>query len=76
MLFKLMSYSLPFPNFRWFVLTAQPTRALDVCPLVHYLGGGFLQDRGHDTKRRRHPRSSTAVQNDSNDDDHEDDEEE
>jgi hypothetical protein len=32
-LFKLLSYSLLFPNFRWFVLVAQPGRALDVDPL-------------------------------------------
>jgi hypothetical protein len=32
-LFKLLSYSLLFPNFRWFVLTAQLGGALDVSPL-------------------------------------------
>jgi hypothetical protein len=29
----LLSYSLLFPNFRWFVLAAQPGKALDVSPL-------------------------------------------
>jgi hypothetical protein len=33
-LFKLLSYSLLFLNFRWLILTAQPGRALDVSPLV------------------------------------------
>jgi hypothetical protein len=28
-LFELLSYSLLFSNFRWFILTAQPARALD-----------------------------------------------
>jgi hypothetical protein len=32
-LFKLLSYSLLFLNFRWFVLIVQPERALDVSPL-------------------------------------------
>jgi hypothetical protein len=35
-LFKLLSYSLLCPNFRWFVLAAQPARALDVSPLVRW----------------------------------------
>jgi hypothetical protein len=33
-LFKLLSYSLLFLNFRWLVLTAQPRKALDVSPLL------------------------------------------
>jgi hypothetical protein len=32
-LFKLLSYSLLFPHFRWFVLAALPGRVLDVSPL-------------------------------------------
>jgi hypothetical protein len=32
-IFKRLSYSLLFPNFRWLVLAAQPRRALDVSPL-------------------------------------------
>jgi hypothetical protein len=32
-IFKLLSYSLLFPNFRCLVLTAQLRRALDVSPL-------------------------------------------
>jgi hypothetical protein len=36
MLFKLLSYSLLFLNFIWFVLTAQPARALDVNQLVSW----------------------------------------
>jgi hypothetical protein len=39
MLFKLLSYSLLFPNFRWFVLAAQPARALDVGLLVRWCQG-------------------------------------
>jgi hypothetical protein len=39
MLFKLLSYSLLFSNFRWFILDAQPTRALDVSPLVSWHQG-------------------------------------
>jgi hypothetical protein len=34
MLLKLLSYSLLFPNFKWFVLTAQPARAQDVSQSV------------------------------------------
>jgi hypothetical protein len=34
MLFKLLSYSLLFPNFIWFILAAQPARALDVSQSV------------------------------------------
>jgi hypothetical protein len=33
-LFKLLSYSLLFPAFRWFVPAAQPARALDISQLV------------------------------------------
>jgi hypothetical protein len=32
----LLSYSLLFPKFRWFILTTQPARALDVNPLVRW----------------------------------------
>jgi hypothetical protein len=32
-LFKLLSYSLLFPNFRWLVLIVQPKGALDISPL-------------------------------------------
>jgi hypothetical protein len=39
MLFKLLSYSLLFPNFRWFILATQPVRALDVSPLVRWFQG-------------------------------------
>jgi hypothetical protein len=35
-LVKLLSYSLLFPNFGWFLLTAQPARALDVSPVVSW----------------------------------------
>jgi hypothetical protein len=31
-LFELLSYSLLFPNFTWFILAAKPGRALDVSP--------------------------------------------
>jgi hypothetical protein len=39
MLFKLLSYSLLFPNFRWLILAAQPARALDVALLVRWCQG-------------------------------------
>jgi hypothetical protein len=39
MVFKVLSYSLIFPNFRWLILAAQPARALDVCSLVSWRRG-------------------------------------
>jgi hypothetical protein len=39
MLFKRLSYSLLFPNFRWFALAEQPARALDINPLVSWRQG-------------------------------------
>jgi hypothetical protein len=38
-LFKILSYSLLFPTFRWFILAALPARALDVSPLVRWCQG-------------------------------------
>jgi hypothetical protein len=40
-LFKPLSYSLLFPNFRWFVLILQPGRALDVSPLDSWCPGMY-----------------------------------
>jgi hypothetical protein len=36
MLFKSQSYTLLLSNFRWFTLTAQPTRASDASQLVSW----------------------------------------
>jgi hypothetical protein len=36
-----------FPNFRWFVLTAQPSRALDINPLVSWHQGMYHLRQSH-----------------------------
>jgi hypothetical protein len=40
-LFKPLSYSLLFPNFRWFILVVQPRRALDIIPLDSWHPGMY-----------------------------------
>jgi hypothetical protein len=50
-LFKQLSYSLLFLNFRWFILTAQPARALDVSPLFRWHEGMCHLSRSHSSTR-------------------------
>jgi hypothetical protein len=89
MLFKLLSYSLLFLNFRWFILFAQPASALDVSPLVRWCQGMCHFSQSHNPtllstflRRRIHLRSwsqylrEKTCQSHNHDDDHEDDEEE
>jgi hypothetical protein len=68
MLFKLLSYSLLFPNIRWFVLAAQPIRVLHASPLVRWHQGMchlrrriLLRSCGDGTCGRRHARNSTVA---------------
>jgi hypothetical protein len=47
MLFKSLSYSLLFLNFRWIILAAQPARARDISPLVRWHQGMCHLSRSH-----------------------------
>jgi hypothetical protein len=46
---KLLSYTLLFPNFKWFILAAQPASALVINPLVSWHLGTCHSRRSHNT---------------------------